>query len=98
MRNSGGMPLEMTQNAVVALREPEAAEQPLGRTPSRSMGDKPDQLRHPTRLSRVGRRHRGARAGESATAARWIAAAPAGCPQVHLDGSALDGQACSRRR
>jgi hypothetical protein len=58
MRNSGGMPLEMAQDSVIALRKPKAAEQSLSRTPSRGMGDKPDPLCHPTRLPRIRGHHR----------------------------------------
>ena len=56
MRNGGSMPLEVAQNAIVALRKAEPSQQSLRRTSSRGMGDKADQLRHPTSLSRVHRR------------------------------------------
>ncbi len=56
MRNGGSMPLEVAQNAIVALRKAEPSQQSLRRTSSRGMGDKADQFRHPTSLSRVHRR------------------------------------------
>ena len=89
MRDGSGMLFEVAQNAVIALRKAKTVEQALGRPPSGSMGDKPDHLRHPTRLSCVCCYQRRTMTGERSTGARSVAAAPAKYSQAQLDGSSL---------
>ncbi|MGI4748329.1 MAG: hypothetical protein ACRYFY_20125 [Janthinobacterium lividum] len=86
------MLFEVAQNAVIALKKAKTAEQALGRPPSGSMGDKPDHLRHPTRLSYVCCYKRCTMTGERSTGARSVAAAPAKYSQAQLDGSSLHRQ------